>query len=84
MELPVTVELGQTTLSVAEAGDLRPGDVLRTQTRLDEAVIVSVGNEPKFLAYPFIADDGEVRLKVAKKIGSQPWGTDDVRTPFRS
>ena len=44
MELPVTVELGRTTLSVAEAGDLRPGDVLRTQIRLDEAVVVSVGN----------------------------------------
>ena len=72
MGLPVTVELGRTSLSVAEAADLRPGDVLRTQTRLDEAVIVSVGNQPKFLAYPFTAADGEVCLKVAKKIGPQP------------
>ena len=71
MNLPVSVELGRTELTVAEAGDLRPGDVLRTQTRLDEPVAVSVGNRPKYLAYPFAADDGEVRLKVAKKISPE-------------
>jgi flagellar motor switch protein FliM len=68
MEFPVTVELGHAELTVAQAGDLRAGDVLRTQTRLDEPVVLTVGGEPKFRAFPFAADDGEVRLKLAQPI----------------
>ena len=53
---------------MAEAEGLRPGDVIRTSTRLEDPAVVYVGNRPKYLAYPFAAADGEVRLKVAKKI----------------
>jgi flagellar motor switch/type III secretory pathway protein FliN len=68
MELPVTVELGNAELTVAEVGDLCPGDVLRTQTRLDEPVVIPVGSRPKYLAYPYTSADGDVRLKVAGPI----------------
>jgi flagellar motor switch protein FliM len=68
MDLPVTVELGNAELTVAEVGDLCPGDVLRTQTRLDEPVVISVGSRPKYLAYPYTSADGDVRLKVAGPI----------------
>ena len=68
MQLPVVTQLGQTELSVAQAEGLRPGDVIRSSAQLDDPAVICVGSKPKYLAYPFAADDGEVRLKVAKKI----------------
>ena len=73
MQLPVVTE-GRTELSVAEAAGLRPGDVIRTSAQLDDPAVVYVGSKPKYLAYPFAAGDGEVRLKVAKKIPPEDEG----------
>jgi flagellar motor switch protein FliM len=59
---------GPAQLSVAQIEGLRPGDVIRTSAPLDDPAVVFVVSKPKYLAYPFAAEDGEVRLKVAKKI----------------
>jgi flagellar motor switch protein FliM len=68
MDLPLVTELGRTHISVAEAESLRKGDVIRLSTRKSDPARVFVGGRPKFLAWPFAEDSGEVKLQVAGRV----------------
>lgn len=50
--VPVTVELGATELTIGELLDLQPGDMIVLNRRVDEDLLVYVGNQPKFLGRP--------------------------------
>ena len=68
MELPVRAELGRTQLSLREVRRLQVGEVIQVPTRQREPVVVFVGERPKYLAWPFAAEGGQLRLKIAGEI----------------
>jgi flagellar motor switch protein FliM len=66
--VPVSAELGRAQLSLKEVRNLKAGDVLCSDTRHGEPLVLSVGDEPKYLARPFAGEDGRQKLKVAQVI----------------
>ncbi len=56
--LDVRAELGSCQMPMREVLTLKAGDVLTLDTRKDEAVVVRVGDLPKFLGVPGMARDG--------------------------
>lgn len=63
MNVPVTVSLGEATVTVGELLELGVGDVVRLSTRIDEPLPVRVGDKTKFLARP-----GRVGSRMAVEI----------------
>jgi flagellar motor switch protein FliM len=71
--LPVSAILGRTDLTVAEFLRLRQGDVIRLDRRVDEAIDVLVGGEPKGMARPGLRGRNRaVRLDSALRRGDLP------------
>ena len=68
IEVPMIAELGRTQLTLAEARSLKAGDVIVTDTRRNEPVVVFVDEEPELLARPFAGEEGRQMLKVAAPI----------------
>ena len=66
--VPVTAELGRSTLSIGEARRTQVGDVLRLDTYSDEPAVVFVDGEPKFLGLPFTGPHGHTMVKVSAVI----------------
>jgi flagellar motor switch protein FliM len=50
--VPVVVEIGETVISVRELLDLRLGDVLHLDTKIDESMEIVIGSHKKFLCKP--------------------------------
>lgn len=55
-QVPMTVELGRTSVTIRDFLNLEAGDVLNVETRTDKDLAVLVGGEPKFLAKPGMKD----------------------------
>lgn len=71
--VPVVAELGRTELTVAEILGLGQGDVVLLETRLNDPVRVTVGNQTKFYGRA-----GQVRGRLAIEItGDAAKGEDD-------
>ena len=49
MKIPVHVQAARGSLSLDDVADLKVGDVVKLDTRVDEAAIVFVGDRPKYL-----------------------------------
>jgi len=56
VRLPVALELGHTVLSLGDVYSLQEGDVLKLDEKIDEPVLVRVGNRIRFKAKPGIHD----------------------------
>lgn len=63
VKLPVALELGHTILSLQDVHDLQEGDVIRLDEKLDEPILVRVGNHVRFKAKP-----GRVENKLAAEV----------------
>ena len=72
--LQAAAHLGTAQLTVAEARSLRVGDVIRSATRVEDAVPVLIEGKPLFLGRPFAAKDGTQMIKIAADIPpEQEW-----------
>jgi flagellar motor switch protein FliM len=73
--VPIVVEIGETVVTVQELLDLRLGDVLHLDTKIDEAMQIVIGSHKKFLCKP-----GVLGSKLAVQITSvveEGEGTDE-------
>lgn len=61
--LPITTELGQGSMSVEDFLYLQAGDVISLDTKIEDPLIVKVGDIPKFTAQP-----GHMRNRMAVQI----------------
>jgi len=61
--LPVSIELGTSTITVADLIQLSSGDVIQLDKKVEDPLIAIVGNVPKYLVMP-----GSVRGKLAVQI----------------
>ncbi|MBD7983538.1 flagellar motor switch protein FliM [Sporosarcina sp. Sa2YVA2] len=61
--LPITTELGQGSMSVEDFLYLQSGDVISLDTKIEDPLIVKVGDIPKFTAQP-----GHMRNRMAVQI----------------
>jgi len=60
---PLSVELGRARISLADLRNLAPGQVIRLDRRVDDAVVVKVGRTPAYHAWP-----GTTRGRMAVRI----------------
>jgi flagellar motor switch protein FliM len=56
-EIPIKAMLGESVMSVAEFVNLRPGDLIRLDSNINNELTVYVGNIKKFMALPGSAND---------------------------
>ncbi len=68
MDVPMVAELGRTKVPLSQAEALRPGDVLRLPTRVDEPLQMCLGGKAKFLARAFADKNDELALKIVGDI----------------
>ena len=54
VKLPVALELGHTILSLGDVYGLQEGDVLKLDEKIDDPILVRVGNQIRFRAQPGI------------------------------
>ena len=54
VKLPVALELGHTILSLGDVYGLQEGDVLKLDEKIDDPILVRVGNHIRFKAHPGI------------------------------
>ena len=70
MKLPVRAELGRVPLSLAAARQLEVGDVLELNSGAADPAVVYLGDQPKYLGYPCISQQGRNSVKVAGPIST--------------
>ena len=68
MELPVKAELGRVALSLSATRQLKAGDVLKLNSHIDDPAVIYLGDQPKYLGYPCISQQGRNSVKVAGSI----------------
>lgn len=71
-ELPLIAEIGSTSISIEDFLMMNIGDVLEINQKIDEPLLVKVGNIPKFTAQP-----GKLNKKLAVQILEPLRGGDD-------
>jgi flagellar motor switch protein FliM len=54
VKLPVALELGHTILSLGDVYGLQEGDVLKLDEKIDDPILIRVGNQVRFKAKPGI------------------------------
>jgi flagellar motor switch protein FliM len=54
VKLPVALELGHTILSLGDVYGLQEGDVLKLDEKIDDPILIRVGNHIRFRAKPGI------------------------------
>ncbi len=74
MPLDIRAELGRSELTLAEARQLKVGDVLTLDSGPDEPLPVFVGDEPRYLGWPCTSPRGHNALKVAGEITAENEG----------
>ena len=63
--LAVSAQIGSAELTVEEAGRLRIGDVIRSNSRTSDPLAVLIEGQPAFLGRPFAAEDGTQMIEIA-------------------
>ena len=66
--LELRAELGRTRLTVGALRRLQVGEVIELDARLEQPAVVWVGDQPKYLAWPFAAEKGRLHLKMAGEL----------------
>ena len=66
--IPVTAELGKSSLTVLDFINLQPGDIIKLEKKVDEELAVYVGNMVKFKALPGSSEDNKYAVKVTEII----------------
>ena len=66
--IPVTAELGKSSLTVLDFINLQPGDIIKLEKKVDEELAVYVGNMVKFKALPGSSADNKYAVKVTEII----------------
>ena len=67
-EVPMKAELARGRVDLKEVRQLQVGDVLQMETEVDEPAVIFVGEEPKYLGWPFAGEDGKKKIKVGAVI----------------
>jgi flagellar motor switch protein FliM len=70
--VPMSVEMGRTTITVQELLDLAVGDVLQLETNVDSSLSVIIGKKEKFKCKPGISGN-----KIAIQVTDVMLGGDD-------
>ncbi|NPV58337.1 MAG: flagellar motor switch protein FliM [Actinobacteria bacterium] len=66
VKAPIGVELGRAHISLADLRNLKEGQVIRLDARVDDAVVVKIGKTPAYYAWP-----GTSRGRMAVRIHSR-------------
>lgn len=66
-ELPVVVELGHAYITVADLLELKEGDVIRLDTRIDDELIMKIGGKPIFAVRPGTLD-GRRAVRILREL----------------
>ena len=67
-KVPMVAELARGPVSLKELRGLQVGDVLQMETEASEPAVVFVGDEPKYLGWPFAGENGKRKIKVGASI----------------
>jgi flagellar motor switch protein FliM len=67
-EVPVKAELARGRVDLREVRQLQVGDVIQMETEVDEPAVIFVGDQPKYLGWPFAGEDGKKKIKVGAAI----------------
>ncbi|HOJ06337.1 MAG: flagellar motor switch protein FliM [Ignavibacteriota bacterium] len=65
--VPVTVELGTSTISIKELADLKKGDVIVLENKIHDEHIIKVYNKVLFLGHPGISNNHKA-IKITKSL----------------
>jgi flagellar motor switch protein FliM len=65
--LPVIAELGKTSLTVGELLELKPGDVIKLENRINEEIEVIIGSRRKLAARPGTVD-GKKAIRITRAL----------------
>lgn len=67
IQLPVTAELGTSTISVKELAELKPGDVIILDKKIQEEHVVKVNNKVTFFGHPGIVNNHKA-IKITRSL----------------
>ncbi len=67
---PISVELGKARISLADLRNLRPGQVIRLDARVDDAALVKIGKTPAYLAWPGTSR-GRMAVRISARIDDE-------------
>jgi len=73
---PLVVELGRTRISLSDLKSLKPGQVIRLDSRVEDAVVVKIGRTPAYLAWPGTSR-GKMAVRIQARIDEE--GVADMR-----
>ena len=73
VKLPVALELGHTILSLGDVYGLQEGDVLKLDEKIDDPILIRVGNQIRFNAKPGIHDK-KVAAEVLEVLNDEDMG----------
>ncbi|MFN3782034.1 MAG: flagellar motor switch protein FliM, partial [Candidatus Kapaibacteriota bacterium] len=75
--LPVSAELGKTSITVKELLELKVGDIIRLKNKITDEIIISVAGKKKFAARPGMVD-GKKAVKILRLLREEDLVEDDL------
>lgn len=75
--LPVTVELGRTSISVKELFELQEGDIIKLKNKITDEVIISIAGKKKFAGRPGSLE-GKKAVKILRPLRDEDLVEDDL------
>ncbi|MFN3307392.1 MAG: flagellar motor switch protein FliM [Candidatus Kapaibacteriota bacterium] len=75
--LPVSAELGKTSITVKELLELKVGDIIRLKNKITDEIIISVAGKKKFAGRPGMVD-GKKAVKILRLLREEDLVEDDL------
>ncbi len=75
--LPVVAELGKTAITVTELMELKVGDILKTERRIDQEIEIIIAGKRKLAARPGVVD-GKKAARIIRPLGPDDMYEQDV------
>lgn len=75
--LPVSAELGKTSITVKELLELKVGDIIRLKNKITDEIIISIGGKKKFAGRPG-SIDGKKAVKILRLLRDEDLVEDDL------
>lgn len=75
--LPVSVELGRTSITVRELLELQEGDIIKLNNKITDEVIISIAGKKKFAGRPGSVD-GKKSVKILRLLRDEDLVEDDL------
>ncbi len=75
--LPVSAELGKTSITVKELLELKVGDIIRLKSKITDEIIISVAGKKKFAGRPGMVD-GKKAVKILRLLREEDLVEDDL------